>query len=185
MACRLASVSALCVLCLVSMSPANAQTQIRNFNLNCGLIGKFVRYPPHLQHCKALAHCSDARTCPRKRGVRKIPELALTVPDELEDETGTSPPDTSVPGDVNDPDTGQPGSPSPSQPGNQDSLGARAGAQVSARAGGTNLGAGGGASIGSGSDGSASASVGGNAGAGGALGGVGVGAGGSLGVGGL
>lgn len=183
MACRLASVSALCVLCLVSMSPANAQTQIRNFNLNCGLIGKFVRYPPHLQHCKALAHCSDARTCPRKRGVRKIPELALTVPDELEDETGTSPPDTSVPGDVNDPDTGQPGS--PSQPSNQDSLGARAGAQVSARAGGTNLGAGGGASIGSGSDGSASASVGGNAGAGGALGGVGVGAGGSLGVGGL
>jgi hypothetical protein len=183
MACRLASVSALCVLSLVTMSPANAQTQIRNFNLNCGLIGKFVRYPPHLQHCKALAHCSDARTCPRKRGVRKIPELALTVPDELEDETGTSPPDTSVPGDINDPDTGQPGS--PSQPGNQDSLGARAGAQVSARAGGTNLGAEGGASIGSGSDGSASASVGGNAVAGGALGGVGVGAQGSLGVGGL
>jgi hypothetical protein len=179
MARGLAMVSAFCLLSFVSMPPADAQTQFRNFNLNCGLIGKFVRYPQHLQHCKALAQCSDPRACPRKRGIRRIPQLALTVPEELADETATRPPGTGTPGDVGDP------SADPGQAGSPDSLGARAGAEVSARAGGASIGAGGGASIGSGSNDSAGTGVGGNVDGGGALGGVGGGAGGSLGVGGL
>jgi hypothetical protein len=50
-------------------SSAEAQTQKRNFNLNCGLIGKFARYPQHNQNCKWQIFCSDPEHCIRKLAV--------------------------------------------------------------------------------------------------------------------
>jgi hypothetical protein len=59
------------LVCLLPLQPssAEAQTQKRNFNLNCGLIGQFARYPQHNHGCKAVARCTDPKTCVRKLAV--------------------------------------------------------------------------------------------------------------------
>lgn len=168
-------------LMVIDVSAADAQTQIRNFNLNCGLIGKFVRYPPHLQHCKALVVCDNRRVCRKKKSIAKLPvaELALSAPALDAQMPGVSPenPATS-PGDTSSStDISAPGTSSDSSEG----LGARASASVGVDGGGLSAGAGGEASVGSGSGNNASAGAGGGT----SVGGTGVSAGGSLGVGGL
>ena len=66
---------------VVEVPATSAQTQIRNFNLGCGLLGKFVRHPPHVQHCKAVLACDDPQLCSkRKSGKRKTQALQLTLP---------------------------------------------------------------------------------------------------------
>jgi hypothetical protein len=165
-----------------SVSTADAQTQIRNFNLSCGLIGKFVRYPPHLQHCKTLIVCDDRRLCRKRKSIAKLPaaELALSAPTLGEQVPGVSPenPATDSPADTSSPgDNNAPGAASD----NSDGLGASSSASAGVAGGGISAGTGGGASIGSGSANNASAGAGGGA----SVGGAGVSAGGSLGVGGL
>ena len=159
----------LLVLPVVDASSPHAQTQSRNFNLNCGLIGKFVRYPPHLQHCRALVVCDDHQMCLRKKSIqRKLPaaQLAFSVP-ELNEEV------SDAPGNAN------PGDPASNPTGG--SLGATVSAGADLSGGGVGAGAKGGASIDSGSNDSVSGGLSGGVSAGG----VQAGAGGSLGVGGL
>jgi hypothetical protein len=161
---------------LFTTPSADSQTQLRNFNLNCGLIGKFARYPQHLQHCRALAVCADPQFCLRKKaGKRKLQalQLALTPPEEVDQ----SEPGVDGPGET-DPNT--PGTPDPGDT-NSDGLGARASAEGGVQAGGSSAGAKGSASVGSGSGDSAGAS----AGAGTSGGGLNVSGGGSISVGGL
>jgi hypothetical protein len=72
----------LCALTVLLHGSASAQTQKRNFNLNCGLIGSFARYPQHNHGCKAVVLCTDPKTCLRKFGVRKK-ALAILPLEEL------------------------------------------------------------------------------------------------------
>jgi hypothetical protein len=171
----------LSALTVINVSAADAQTKIRNFNLNCGLIGKFVRYPPHLQHCKALVVCGDRRVCRKKKSIAKLPAAPLALSDLKLDEQTTGAPDgpsVSTPGNTDSP--GSTNSPGAST---DDSGGLGIGASVNAgvTGGGVSAGAGGGASVGSGSGNNASVGAVGGA----SVGGTGVSAGGSLGVGGL
>jgi uncharacterized membrane protein YgcG len=145
--------------CLLSLlhSSAEAQTQHRNFNLNCGLIGKFARYPQHNHGCKAVVRCADPKTCLRKLAVphKKLEAFLF----KLEPPVATEPPQQG--------DTSNSG------------LSLSVGVQGAVSAGGVN--AGGGVSAGAGTDSGGGAS--GSAGA--SVGADGVGAGGGLGIGGL
>ena len=168
---QLISIVAIGALPFLIASEVDAQTQVRNFNLNCGLIGKFVRYPPHLQHCRALVVCDEHRLCRKKKSILQEPlveELGLSVlplDDDVSDTTSSDETDSgeSASNDVNA------------------VIGARASADAGLGGGGVGAHIGGGASAGSGSPGSASA----GASSGVPAGGLGAGAGGSLGVGGL
>jgi hypothetical protein len=156
----------LCALTVLLHGSASAQTQKRNFNLNCGLIGSFARYPQHNHGCKAVVLCTDPKTCLRKFGVRKK-ALAAVLPLE---ELGTP-----VAGEA----------PSQSDQ-SSNGLSLSVDARTSVSAGGLN--ASGSISGGAGADSSGAASGSANAGAsagGGQVGGGNASAGGSLGIGGL
>lgn len=77
----------LCPIGLLICTSAEAQTQVRNFNLNCGLIGKFAQYPQHYQHCRSQLSCIDPRTCP--------PEM---VDQRKEDQLSAQNPQAELPG---------------------------------------------------------------------------------------
>lgn len=146
-------------LSLLLHSSADAQTQKRNFNLSCGLIGNFARYPQHNNLCKWQVFCSDPKTCMRKLAVpRKDLEAVLSL-EEAEAPVGGEPPPQGWSLSV--------------------------GVQGSISAGGLNasgnVNAGAGTDSGGGASGSGSAS----AGASGDGGGANTGAGGGLGIGGL
>lgn len=151
---------AVCTLAVLLHGSAHAQTQKRNFNLNCGLIGSFARYPQHVQGCKALLLCTDPKTCVRKSVLRQRKLEAFISLEELTAPlTGASPEiDASAGG-----------------------LSVSVGVQGHVTAGG--MSANGGVSAGAGADsnGGASGSASGGAGAGG----VSAGTGGGLGLGGL
>jgi hypothetical protein len=128
-----------CPLALLIHASAEAQTQKRNFNLNCGLIGSFAQYPQHSQLCKWEILCSDARTCVRK----------LVAPEKLEV----------------DPKTGNLVSETAGEAANQNgSLGASVSAQGNVSAGGLSGSARAGASAGVNADGGGRAAAGGSLG---------------------
>jgi hypothetical protein len=148
--------SIICLLFLLHGS-AEPQTQHRNFNLNCGLIGKFARYPQHNHGCKSQSFCSDPERCIRKLAVpHKKLEAFLFEP--------------TPPVAVGPPQQGDT---------TNSGLGLSVGMQGAISAGGVNAGAGVSAGAGTNSAGAASGSAGASAGAGG------VGVGGGLGIGGL
>jgi uncharacterized membrane protein YgcG len=63
---------------------ATAKTQKRNYNLNCGLIGSFARYPQHNTLCKWQVFCSDPKTCIRKLAIQQKSLEAIVLPEEVE-----------------------------------------------------------------------------------------------------
>ena len=135
---------------------ATAKTQKRNYNLNCGLIGSFARYPQHNSLCKWQVFCSDPKTCMRKLAIKQKGLAVIVLPDEV----------------------GTPASPeAPPVTG----LGVNVGVEGSVSAG--DVSASGSVSAGAAADSGGGVSGGGNAG--GSVGGSNAGAGGGLGIGGL
>jgi hypothetical protein len=153
---------AVCALAVLLHGSAHAQTQKRNFNLNCGLIGSFARYPQHLLGCKALILCTDPKTCMRKLVSRQKKLEALISQQEL-----------------TAPATGE----SPEVNASAGGLSVSVGVQGNVSAGGMSASAGVSAGATADANGGASGSAGGGVGAG--AGGVNAGAGGGLGLGGL
>jgi hypothetical protein len=135
---------------------ATAKTQKRNYNLNCGLIGSFARYPQHNSLCKWQVFCSDPKTCLRKLAIQQKGLEAIVLPEEVETPVSPEAP----------PATG---------------LGVNVGIQGSISAG--NVNASGSVSAGASAVSGGGGCGGGNAG--GCVGGSKVGAGGGLGIGGL
>ena len=151
---------ALCASTVLLHGSAHAQTQKRNFNLNCGLIGSFARYPQHVQGCKAVVMCTDPKTCLKKSVLRqKKLEAFISLEKLTAPAAGESPEiDASAGG-----------------------LSVSVGVQGNVSAGGMSTNGGLNASAGADSNGEASGSASGGAGAGG----VNAGTGGDLGLGGL
>jgi len=135
----------------------NAQTQKRNFNLSCGLIGSFARYPQHVQGCKPVVLCTDPKTCVRKIVRQKDLEAILSSEDLAAPAAGESPQsDTSgsglslsvgVDGNVSAGGLSASGSASAEADSRGGASGSASGG-VSAGAGGVNAGAGGSLGIG-------------------------------------
>jgi hypothetical protein len=143
---------------------ADAQTQKRNFNLNCGLIGSFARYPQHNSLCKWQVFCTDPKTCIRKLAVPQKDLEAVLSQEE------SAAPIAGEPSQADTPDSG---------------LSLSVSAQGSVSAGGLNASASANAGAGTDSGGGASGSASAGASAGGEAGGGNAGAGGGLGMGGL
>jgi uncharacterized membrane protein YgcG len=74
-------VAILCLLTIPTAMRAEEQNRNSNFNLSCGLLGKFVRYKQHYQHCKAVVICNDRGVCRRKPTKPGAPVVALENPE--------------------------------------------------------------------------------------------------------
>jgi hypothetical protein len=151
-----------CLALLLSLSAQSAQ--IRNFNLNCGLLGGFARYPQHTQACKWALSCKDPRNCP------------LAIPGE--NLLNSLAPETPAAPQTQGQTAAQPGTSDQSGMSESGSLGANVGVSGGVNAGGVNASVGANAGARAGSDG-VGAGAGVNAGisAGGVNAGVGAGAG--------
>jgi hypothetical protein len=88
-------VAILCLLITPTAIRAEEQNRKTNFNLSCGLLGKFVRYQQHYQHCKPEVICNDRGVC-RKKPTKSVVAPSVVAPSVVAPEVTQENPETNA-----------------------------------------------------------------------------------------